>query len=99
VTVSSPGYDRTVSTRQFAVRCVRVDRFGSDEQLRAELTAHGLDEVVVVPDTEGDRLTIRGLAPAESRDATRDFVEHVIYDVTLDLIIVEPGVWVDDSIR
>jgi hypothetical protein len=69
------------------------------EQLRAELAAKGLEEVVVVPDAEGDRLTIRGLASGESRDATRALVEDLIYDVSLDLIIVEPGVWVDDGIR
>jgi hypothetical protein len=105
---------RIVSTRQFAVRCARINNLASDptvadtfpppspsiaEQLQAELEAGGLEEVVVVPDAEGDRLTIRGLAPAESRDATRAFVEDLIYDVTLDLVIIEPGVWVDDSIR
>ena len=69
------------------------------EQLRAELAAKGLEEVVVVPDAAGDRLTIRGLASGESRDAPRALVEDLIYDVSLDLIIVEPGVWVDDGIR
>jgi hypothetical protein len=69
------------------------------EQLRAELVASGLDEVVVVPDADGDRLTIRGLAPAKSEEATRNLVEHQIYFATLDLIILEPGVWVDEAIR
>ena len=101
--------------RQFAVRCARIDPPPAtdvdvipastrpptplSERLRAELTAGGLEDVVVVPDAEGDRLTIRGLAPAESKDAARAFVEGLIYDVTLDLIIVEPGVWIDDSVR
>jgi hypothetical protein len=87
--------------RQFAVRCARIDRPPATDVdvLRAELTAGGLEDVVVVPDAEGDRITIRGLAPAESKDAARAFVENLIYDVTLDLIIVEPGVWIDDSVR
>ena len=101
-----------MSTRQFAVRCAAIDRGASDstpfdaptetsmpatEQLRVELTAGGLEEVVVVLD--GDRLTIRGLASAESEEATRTLVEDQIYDATLDLIILEPGVWVDTASR
>ncbi|MEP6666943.1 MAG: hypothetical protein ABJA81_10885, partial [Nocardioidaceae bacterium] len=69
------------------------------EQLRAELTASGLEEVTVVPDLDGDKLTIRGFVPAESRQVARTLVESQIYDATLDLIILEPGVWVDLSIR
>jgi len=92
---------RSMRARQFAVRCARIDRPPATDVdvLRAELTAGGLEDVVVVPDAEGDRITIRGLAPAESKDAARAFVENLIYDVTLDLIIVEPGVWIDDSVR
>ena len=40
-----------------------------------------------------------GFASAESREAARDLVEDQIYDASLDLIILEPGVWVDESIR
>lgn len=90
-----------MSKRQFAVRCTRNvgPASGAAEQLRAELTAGGLEEVVVIPDAEGEGLTIRGLAPAESRDATAAFVQNQIYDANLDLIILEPGVWVDEGIR
>jgi hypothetical protein len=103
-----------MSVRQFAVRCAAInqpasastrsdDPTGSSslatEQLRAELTAGGLEEVIVEPDVEGDKLTIRGLAPAESKEAARTLVEDQIYDATLDLLILEPGVWVDESIR
>jgi hypothetical protein len=88
-----------MSPRQFAVRCATNHLPASTEQLRAELIAGGLEEVVVVPDAQGDRLTIRGLAPAESEEAARILVEDQIYDATLDLIILEPGVWVDKSIR
>jgi hypothetical protein len=103
-----------MSTRQFAVRCAASDQptsaptrsddptgppTSATEQLRAELTAGGLEEVTVIPDLDGDRLTIRGLAPAESREAARILVEDQIYDATLDLIILEPGVWVDENTR
>ena len=63
------------------------------EQLRAELLVGGLEEVVVVADARGDRFIVRGLAPAESREAARVLVEDQIYDASLDLIILEPGVW------
>lgn len=103
-----------MSTRQFAVRCAAINQPASipplsdapsepaspaTEQLRAELTAGGLEEVMVVPDVDGDKLTIRGLASAESKEAARTLVEDQIYDATLDLLILEPGVWVDESIR
>ena len=103
-----------MSSRQFAVRCAVVGRSGSapprpdlpaatpsaaTEQLKAELTAAGLEEVVVVPDLDGDTLTVRGLAPTASKEGARSLVEHQIYDSTLDLVILEPGVWVDESVR
>ena len=88
-----------MGTRQFAVRCATSNQQASTEQLRAELTAGGLEEVIVVPDVQGDRLTIRGLATAESKEAALALVEDQIYDATLDLIILEPGVWIDDAIR
>lgn len=102
-----------MSTRQFAVRCATSngpssassgfdDMRGSrptTEELKAELVARGLQEVVIVPDAQGDGLTIRGLAPAESREAARAFVQDQIRDATPDLIILEPGVWVDEGIR
>jgi predicted small integral membrane protein len=71
------------------------------DRLRKDLLAGGLEDVVVVPvpDTRGDRLIIRGLASAESREAARDLVVGQIYDATLDLIILEPGVWVDEGVR
>jgi hypothetical protein len=87
-----------MNTRQFAVRCATSQPV-STEQLRAELTAGGLEEVVVVPDAQGDKLLIKGLALAESKDAAVALVEDQIYDATLDLIILEPGVWVDEGIR
>jgi hypothetical protein len=88
-----------MTTRQFAVRCATSSQPGSTEQLRAELTAGGLEEVIIVPDVQGDRLLIKGLAIAESKDAAVALVEDQIYDATLDLIILEPGVWVDEGIR
>jgi hypothetical protein len=88
-----------MNARQFAVRCATSNRPVSAEQLRAELTAGGLEEVVVVPDAHGDKLLIKGLALAESKDAAVALVEDQIYDATLDLIILEPGVWVDEGIR
>lgn len=101
-----------MGTRQFAVRCIAINQPAPTvgrprasartssvgiEQLREELTTGGLEEVVIVPDVEGDRLTIRGLAPAESKEAARNLVEHQIYDATIDLVILEPGVWIDES--
>jgi hypothetical protein len=88
-----------MSPRQFAVRCATSHLPASTELLRAELIAGGLEEVIVVPDAQGELLTIRGLAPGESEEAARTLVEDQIYDATLDLIILEPGVWVDKSIR
>lgn len=103
-----------MSARQFSVRCATTNfpaptpattRFGvtgpstlATEQLRAELTTGGLEEVIVVPDGQGDRLTIRGRAPAESDEAARTFIEDRIYAATLDLTILEPGVWIDERI-
>jgi hypothetical protein len=87
----------SVSTRQFAVKCAIGAPPSSDvppvatDQLREELLAGGLEEVVVVPDAGGNRFIIRGLAPAESKEAARELVEDQIYDATLDLIILEPG--------
>jgi hypothetical protein len=69
------------------------------ERLRAELVAGGLEEIVVVPDARGPGLTIRGVAPGATKDAARELVESQIYDTTLDLIILEPGIWVDEGIR
>ena len=63
-----------------------------------KLTANGLEEVMVVPDAQGERITIRGRARAESKEAARSFVEDAIVAVTLDLIILEPGVWIDERI-
>ncbi|MEO8423415.1 MAG: hypothetical protein ABI595_05820 [Actinomycetota bacterium] len=51
-----------------------------------------------MPDGQGDRLTIRGRAPAESKEAARVFVEERIYAATLGLTILDPGVWVDERI-
>jgi hypothetical protein len=68
------------------------------EQLRAELAAGGLEEVIVVPDAQGERITVRGRVPAESKEAARIQVEVRIYAATLDLTILEPGVWVDERI-
>jgi hypothetical protein len=102
-----------MTARQFSVRCAtnneppaaytRVDAppglpTPATDQLRAELTFGGLEEIFVVPDAQGDRLTIRGRAPAESREAARTLVEAGIYAATLDLTILEPGVWVDERI-
>lgn len=95
--------------RQFSVRCATdlqlppaPTRFDAPAwptaQLVAELAARGLEEVIVVPDAQGERITIRGRAPAESKEAARTFVENAIVAVTLDLIILEPGVWVDEGI-
>jgi hypothetical protein len=103
-----------MNARQFAVRCAVVGRSGSapptprpswgaafsrHERLRAELTAAGLDEVVVAPDLDGDALTVRGLAPSGSKEGARSLVEHQINESTLDLVILEPGVWIDQSVR
>jgi hypothetical protein len=104
-----------MTTRQFAVRCAPINLPASSpapsdtpaepstavvEQLKEELMAGGLQEIVVESDGEGGRVTIRGLAPAgESSEAARALVEDQIYDATLDLIILEPGVWVDESIH
>jgi hypothetical protein len=103
-----------MSTRQFAVRCAAsngpdstptslddakkvVDVTHREPQSRT--LAGGLEEVVVVPDAKGEGLTIRGLAPGESKEAVRGLVEDQIYDATLDLIILQPGVWVDEGVR
>ena len=98
-----------MSARQFSVRCASTirlppapTRFDAPvwptAQLVAELAAGGLEEVIVVPDAQGERITIRGRAPAESKEAARSFVENAIVAVTLDLIILEPGVWIDERI-
>jgi hypothetical protein len=93
-----------MSTRQFAVMCALGDASSSGgppdkDRLREDLLAGGLEDVVVVPDTRGDRVIIRGLASAESREAARDLVVGQIYDASLDLIILESGVWVDEGVR
>ena len=86
-----------MGTRQFAVMCA-VGEASSGGQppdkdhLIEDLLAGGLEDVVVVPDTRGDRFIIRGFASAESREAARDLVEDQIYDASLDLIILEPSV-------
>jgi hypothetical protein len=100
-----------MSARQFSVSCATTvepaaatTRFdiptgppaSAIEQLRAELTAGGLEEVIVVPDAQGERITVRGRAPSDSKGAARTFVEDRISAATLDLTILEPGVWVDE---
>lgn len=100
-----------MSARQFSVRCATTlepaaapTRFdvptgpstSAIEQLRAELAAGGLEEVIVVPDAQGERITVRGRAPSDSNEAARTFVEDRISAATLDLTILEPGVWVDE---
>lgn len=96
---------RIESTRQFVVRCDIIASSTPDpptlatDQLRTELLARGLEEVVVIPDGPGDRLIIRGRAPAESKEVARVLVEDLIYDATLDLVIAKPGVWVDGDGR
>ena len=102
-----------MSARQFSVRCTTTEQpapasthFDAStrsptlvtEQLVVELTIGGLEEVIVVPDAQGERLTIRGRAPAESKEAARALVEDRIYAATLDLTILEPGVWIDERI-
>ena len=100
-----------MSARQFSVRCATADppapaHFNAftgpvtvdTEQLVVELTTGGLEEVIVVPDAQGERLTIRGRAPAESKEAARTLVEDRISAATLDLTILEPGVWVDERV-
>lgn len=92
-------------TRQFAVVCALAgppdvgDPSPTTEELQVELSAGGLDEVVIVANARHDRLLIRGMAPAEDKDEARELVERQIYDATLDLIILEPGVWVDEGIK
>lgn len=102
-----------MTKRQFAVRCAaRASRRHptpldlvieastlSTEELRAELAAGGLEDVVVVPDAEGEGLTIRGFSPGDEMEDVRALVEEQIRDATPDLIILEPGVWVDDAIH
>jgi hypothetical protein len=101
------GAAKAMTARQFSVRCATITELPSapappdapawpKEQLVVELTAGGLEDVIVVPDAQGERITIRGRAPAESKEAARAFVENAIVAVTLDLIILEPGVWVDE---
>lgn len=102
-----------MNKRQFAVRvAARIDRRRPAQvdlvtdastlptaALGAELAAGGLEDLVIVPDAEGDGLTIRGLSPGDRAQDARARVEEQIYDATLDLIILEPGVWVDDAIH
>lgn len=101
--------------RQFAVRCVAdqvpplartASRPSGDdrvvaitERLTEELAAGGLEEVVIAPDARGEALIIKGLASAESREGARALVEELIHDATVDLTMLEPGVWVDSGIR
>jgi hypothetical protein len=98
-----------MSARQFSVRCASTiepapapTRFDApkwpSEQLVAELTAGGLEEVIVVPDAQGEWITIRGRARAKSKEVARTFVEDALVAVTLDLIILEPGVWIGERI-
>jgi len=96
---------RLERTRGFVVRCDIVVASAADaptlatDQLRTELLARGLEEVVVIPDGPGDRLLIRGRAPAESQEVARVLVEDLIDDANLDLVIAKPGVWVDGDGR
>jgi hypothetical protein len=85
-----------MSSREFSVRCATPAL--PIEQLVAELMIGGLEEVIVVADGDGGRLTIRGRAPAESQGAARTLVEEQIHAATLDLTILAPGVWVDERI-
>jgi hypothetical protein len=102
-----------MSARQFSVRCATTNQPAPDptrfdpptglptpatEQLIVELTTGGLEEVIVVPDAQGERLTIRGRAPAVSKEAARTLVEDRIYAATLDLTILEPGIWIDERV-
>lgn len=103
----------SMNKRQFAVRvAARIDRRHPapldlvteastlpTEELGVELVAGGLEELVIVPDAEGDGLTIRGLSPGDRPEDARAWVEGQIYDATLDLVILEPGVWIDDAIH
>jgi hypothetical protein len=52
----------------------------------------------VVPDAQGEKITVRGRAPSANKETARAFVEDAISAVTLDLTILEPGVWVDERI-
>ena len=102
-----------MSKRQFAVRvAARTDPRDPGplelvtqastlpiEALEFELVAGGLEEVVIIPDAEGDGLTIRGITPGDRREDARARVEEQIDDVTIDLVILEPGVWVDDAVH
>jgi hypothetical protein len=98
-----------MTARQFSVRCATATELlpaptpldlpeWPSEQLVEELTASGLEEVIVVPDAQGEKITVRGRAPSASKEAARTFVEDAISAVTLDLTILEPGVWVDERI-
>jgi hypothetical protein len=104
---SSGGYSGPMAARQFSVRCATTIEVQPaptphdlpkrpSEQLVEQLTAGGLEEVIVVPDAQGEKVTIRGRAPAESKEDARTFVENAIVALTLDLVILEPGVWVDE---
>ena len=95
--------------RQFSVRCTTSTQLPPapspldlpawpSQQLVAELTTSGLEEVIVVPDAQGETITVRGRATSANKEAARTFVEDAISAVTLDLIILEPGVWVDERI-
>ena len=91
---------RIESTRRFVVRCEMTSSTPdpptvATDRLRTELLACGLEDVVVIPDGPGDRLIIRGRAPAESKEVARLLVEDLIHDATLDLVIAKPGVSVD----
>ena len=96
---------RIEGTRRFVVRCDVVVASTPDastlatDQLRTELLSRGLEDVVVIPDASGDRLIIRGRAPAESKEVARVLVEDLIYDATPDLTIARSGVWVDGDGR
>lgn len=102
-----------VRSRRFSVRCSTRNQpesvparhsvptgpsTAATEQLRTRLMAGGLEEVEVRPEALGDKLTIRGSVTAENKEAARAFVKDQIYAATLDLIILEPGVWVDEYV-
>ena len=97
-----------MTARQFSVRCTTSEDLPAatpldlpawpSAQLVAELSAIGLEEVIVVPDAQGEKITVRGRAPSANKEAARTLVEDAISAVTLDLTILEPGVWVDERI-
>ena len=63
-----------------------------------ELTAGGVDEVMVVLDALGGNLTIRGSVYANGTRGAQVFVEDRIEASSFDLTILEPGVSVHERI-